>query len=320
MGNVVRFNKAIGSTDISGIVGTSPFAGPWEVYNRITKPQEDRETGHLKMGHDLEPFLLEAVKRIDPRWLVRLGLPEAAATTFAVKPGKSVHSTAGRAPTRSTPDGRIVKTARHQKAVISIEAKTAWYADRTQWARPLGDYDEWELSGDALLASAVPASYYDQAQWHMYHEGTSVCLLPVAFNYTTSVKTYVVVRDASRIGTLVAAADEFWCNYIIGGATPPPDASDGMKAHMAAAEAENEEYAPAEDIHEEYLDGLDRAKAAAAEAEKEKKKYQNLLRAAIVESGGAGLYFDSPTRKGRISYKLNKKGAKTLSVVGAKRL
>ena len=322
MNKLPRFNKAIGSTDITALAGTSPFAGPWEVYNRITKPrkEEGAEASHLSMGRDLEQWLLTAVARLDPRWLVLLGLPSEAAETFRVKEGLPIHSTAGSAVTRSTPDGRVVLSARHRRPVMSVEAKTCFYGSRQDWGRPLGDYDTWVESAAPLHASTVPANYYDQCQWHMRHAGTRVCLLPVVFNYTTTVPVYVVVRDDDRIAALERLADRFWTDCVIGDRLPPPDASEGMKQHLALQEAASEEYLPGDSTHEGYLDGLEAAKAKIAEGEAEKKTWQNQLRAAIVDSGGIGLYFNSETRKGRVSYKENKRGVKTLVTTGAKRL
>lgn len=326
---------AIGSTDISAIAGTNSFSGPWEVYNRLTKELPDKDAPHLRLGRDIEWFIItDAFKRLDKRWLIELGLPESYVRTATLKKEKPRYFdatfvrkkptrpnfTTQQAPAsvaifRSTPDGRLVANARAQRPIFTIEAKTAFYADRELWANPLGDYED--RDDGPLVESSVPAAYYDQAQWHMATTGTEVCLLPVIFDFTSYSQVYFVRRNRFRIATLLELGEQFWADYIVGDDTPSPDASEGMKLHLALQEVRSEDFLPANDGDYDAMRRLLVAREAKKTATSIEAECQNRLKLRVVESGMSGIIFDGEF-KGRFNFKMNKAGKRTVSMKGIK--
>ena len=331
--------KALGSTDISAIAGTNSFAGPWEVYNRLTKKLPDDDKPHLRIGRDIEWFVItDAFKHLDPYWLCRFGLEERCVETYTLKKEKARYFDAahalrdsyesnygtklctgkvmGETPLfRSTPDGRVVSNPRAQRPVITIEAKTAFYADRQLWGNPLPTPEEAEEA--PITESQVPAAYYDQAQWHMAATGTGICILPVIFDFTSNPVVYWVQRNSRRIRELVWLGTEFWNSYIIGDATPPPDASDGMKLHLALQEVQSADYIPAEDGDYDMVRQLFAAREAKKTAAAIEAEYQNRLRLRVVTAGASGISFDGEF-KGRFNFKMNKSGKRIMSMKGLK--
>lgn len=316
-----RFTKAIGSTDISAIVGTSPFAGPWETYMRLTQPPEDNDNDLMKMGRDLEPYIVGSVAKLDPRWLVALGLSEedSKPSRLVIREGVSRHLYFDDGlSTRSTPDG-FIPYGETDVPVISIEAKLVVYGDLSAWSGELGDYDEWVSRGLPLESSVIPAYYADQCQWHMLHEGTKITIVPMLAGFSARIKYFVIPRDEERITELLESAREFWSNYITGDDTPPPDASPAMTQYLSQKETRADSIKDATGEHVALVQDFMSAKAAYDEAGEELDKLKNQIRAAVVDSGGDTIRFKdtegapSPIL-GKVTFKRNKAGRKVLNV------
>lgn len=307
----------LGSTEQNAIMGTNSFAGPYDVYSRRAYPEDDDDKDHLRIGRMIEPFVVRmALETLETDWLVRLGLPEKFRDTWTWKPCKSefvdISKDGITCPLRSTCDAKIVGSNRHQKPLMLIEAKTAFYSDKELWGSPLSmQRDEPEFR-----ESTVPAGYYDQCQSHfMRWPELEVCLLPVMFNYTSKPSVYLVKRNPQRIAQIQRACWEFWAHHILEESPPASDATDGMSKYLAIQEATNAEYAMANDDDIDLVVAWFAAKDKQDAADRELTGIANRLKERVVATGGWGLAFGD----NRLHYKPNKNGRRTLSLKGLSR-
>ena len=308
----------LGSTEQNAIMGTNTYAGPWDVFSRRAYPQPDEDKPHLRMGRMIEPFLIKAaLSFLDPEWLVLLGMDPAFVKTWTWKPGKSefvdITKDGITCPLRSTCDGKIVASPRHQRPLMLIEAKLVIYSDSDLWSYPLSAQ---QMHPDTLRESVIPQMYYDQAQSHlMRFPDVQVCLLPVLFNYTSKPEVYYVARNNERIAEMQKACWEFWVAHIVGEAPPVSDASKGMTQYLALQEATNEMYAPATDRAIDLMEAFYKTKDEQVAVDSKLDGITNELKKMVVDTGGWGLAFGDS----RLNYKPNKNGQRRLSTKGLRR-
>lgn len=308
----------LGSTEKNALLGTNSFTGPWTVYNRRALLVPDKDKPHLREGRIIEQYIIdETWAGFDKRWLVTLGMDPEVAKTAVTKPIRSYYlnlpfGDGQVCPTRSTPDGRVVASNRHQRPLMVIEAKTAFYGDSALWGDPLGEYEE-----GPVRESTIPAGYYDQCQDHMWHTSTHICLLPVRFNFTSAAKMYWVKRNPERIEQLAAASIAFWRDHILTEIPPSPDASKGMAQYMALQEATSEEYHRAEDADYDIMRKLFTLRGQEKQIGTDLDAVANELKDRVVAHGGWGTEFNGEFT-GRLHYKPNKNGKRAFSVKGIK--
>lgn len=308
----------LGSTEQNAIMGTNTYAGPWDVFSRRAYPQDDEDKPHLRMGRMIEPFLIKAAfATLDPEWLVLLGMDPALTETWTWKPGKSefvdITKDGITCPLRSTCDGKIVASPRHQRPLMLIEAKLVIYSDKELWGNPLNAQ---QMHPDSLQESVVPAMYYDQVQSHfMRFPDVQVCLLPVMFNYTSKPEVYWVKRNNQRIAQIQRACWEFWAHHILEETPPVADATEGMAQYLAAQEATSAEYAMGDDEAIDLVMAWFAAKDKQATADRELTGIVNRLKEKVTITGGWGLAFGD----NRLHFKPNKNGRRTLSMKGLSR-
>ena len=313
-----RFTKAIGSTDISAIAGTSPFAGPWDTYRRLTRPREDKDNELMKMGRDMEPYIVNSVgTTLDPRWLEALGVTvDEPGRKIIIQEGVSRHLDFDEGlKTRSTSDGYVAVSSDPETPIISIEAKLVIYGDLSKWSGDLGDYDRWVEEGNPLESSIIPKYYDDQCQWHMMHDRTQTCIVPMLNAMSPRVRFFVIPRCDDRLDELTEMAKDFWSKYIVGNDVPRPDASAAMTAYLAEKDARSEAVKTATGEHEELALDYLKAKEESEKANKRLDELKNRLREAVHEAGGEAIKFAPESRvAGKITYKKNKTGRKALNV------
>ena len=309
----------LGSTEQNALVGSNTYCGPFEVYSRRAYPQDDDDPkAHMRIGSAIEPFLIEmALKELDEDWLFILGLDLELQGKWAWKPGHSQFTNITKdgvtCPLRSTPDGRIVASSRHQKPLMLIESKFVMYSDRDLWQYPLNAQ---QPHPDTLRESIIPPMYYDQCQSHMMGQpDVEVVLLPVLFNYTSTPAVYWVKRDNKRIAEIQRACWSFWANCILTATEPPADATEAMAQYLARKEAVNEMYAPATDDDFRLIKAFYKAKDAELAATTELNLIANQLKKRVTDTGGWGLAFGDS----RLHFKPNKNGKRTFSTKGLKR-
>ena len=305
----------IGSTMPSLISGTSPYGGPWQAFNYSREEIPQKDSVMFQVGREVEDYITRAgLKGVHPGWLEIIGLPKDALETFRFKKTPSVFFEAEGVPYRDTPDGKIVLSNRHHKPIFLIEAKRCQYSDRADWADPLpvGEAPE---EGAEITESRVPAYYRDQCQHHMFaHPGVSAVLMPVIFNWTDTPKVYVVFRDNARINELHELCKGFWFEHIKPQIPPMADSSDAMKEYLKHQEATQELYPKAEDEDYLHMYNLMEAKEHLAKIKAVIQERENTLKERVGSNYGL-TFFDN----GRISFKPNKHGTRTLSYRGVKK-
>jgi hypothetical protein len=308
------YNFRIGSTIPSLIIGSSPYGGRWQAFNYSQGLQTGDNT-MLRVGREVEDYISRAaIAAIDTEWLIELGLPPEAAETFKIKPTPSVHWESNGVPYRDTPDGKIVRSSRHHKPVFLLEAKRCQYSDRAEWANPIPikESPDGEIRD---LEGMVPQYYYDQCQHHMTaHPGVSAVLMPVIFNWTDIPRIYVVSRNEERAKELKEANEAFWFDHILPEIPPETDSSDAMKDYLKRQEATKELYPNAKDDDYLHMFNLMEAKEHLKKVEAIIQERENVLKESIGENYGL-TFIDN----GRITFKPNKHGTRTLSFRGVKK-
>lgn len=308
----------LGSTEKNALLGTNSFSGPHEVFNRRAMPTPDDDKPHLREGRIIEQYIIdESWAAFDKRWLVTLGMDPEVAKGAVTKPIKShfrelPFGDGQICPTRATPDGRVVASNRHQKPLMIIEAKSAFYGDTALWSDHLGKFEE-----GPVVESTIPAGYYDQCQDHMWHTDTFICLVPVRFNFTSAAKMYWVRRNDARIAELAQACLDFWRDHILTGLPPAPDASKGMRLYLAMQEATNAEFQPAEDKDYDLMRKFYALRNQQKHVEESLDATANEMKERVVKHGGWGVEYDGEFT-GRLHYKPNKNGKRSFSTKGVK--
>lgn len=191
----------ITSTDITRIVGESPFGGPADVYLEkvLEEPVDDKPTIAQRIGNHLEPLVLELIAE-------QFGIEVAGATTMR----HPVHSWA-----MSTPDG-LVSGGFRPGGTAEAKVKTVLFHDRDLW------HNE----------KATPPFVHVQVQWQQI-----VACCPVSYvGALIGAKPlfWIVENDDALAGALLDSGQAFHERHVLPRRPPPPDGSEGARRMLKA--------------------------------------------------------------------------------------
>jgi putative phage-type endonuclease len=272
--------EVIGGSEIATIVGLSHFkeASPIDIFLSKVEGYEREATFHMERGTFYEDGTAQ--------WFQHR-------TGFEVRPAQHVrHPTfkhVGCTPDRyfNTPDGNT--------RLLSIKVPGNWLSE--EWGEPY----EWR----------VPTAYYLQLQYEMGICGaqglcrTDYAKLAAPLNGDLVVLD--VPCDVAVIDRLFQEAEAWWARHVDAKVPPPLDgsqsASDWLRRRFPKSDKPVRVATPAEDIL--ALD-LQAAEQRLAVAEKDYEK----ARQPVVEAIGDAEGIDGPF--GRVSFKANKKGVRSL--------
>lgn len=174
----------IGGSDISAILGISPWKTAVDLWLDKTAPRADVESPVKRRGNRLEPYIADMITAEHGLQIVArnqryidLAVPYFAAEIDA------------------------------ETADENIEIKTVHPFKAREWG---------EIQTDAL-----PVHYVAQAQWGLGITGRKVCRVFALIG--DDLRPYVVERDEETIEALRARAAEFWERYVLPKLRPPLD-------------------------------------------------------------------------------------------------
>lgn len=272
----------IGSSDIAAVIGRSPWAGPWDVWARMTGllPRYDTATGSQLRGQILEPAIR--------MW-------------YAGEVGAEiVHG-----PTLTMP-GLPIEDFGHARHDGLFRLGGRLYVHEIKTTR------DWYGWGDAGTGD-VPVYYAAQAAWQAIavsdHEGEPVAATHLtAFNaIADELRVYIVPRDPKVEAALLAAGRVWYDRHIRCGQMPDVDASNGCVAAMSAMYLRpTKEWLEPTD---EHLALAADARAAKAEVDAATERF-NLAKNTLCQHIGnaygiRGVARWQPSKKGRSFYLLS---------------
>jgi len=183
--------KFIGGSDISAILGISPWKSAVDLWlDKTTPPRDDSSSAPKRRGQRLEPYIRDMIAS-------EHGLTITAANQRYVDPEVPYFA--------CEIDAECVQAVAHP--IENIEIKTVHPFKARDWG---------EVDTDAL-----PIHYVAQAQWGLGVTGRSVCRVFALIG--DDLRPYVVERDDETIEALRTKADEFWQRYVLPKLRPPLD-------------------------------------------------------------------------------------------------
>lgn len=246
--------NGIGGSDIATAAGVDPYSSPFQLWLTKTRRvdpntlHDDETRNRFRIGHKLEPVVLDLFAEDHPWLIVRPG-----AGTYAVPDTK--HHRVNVDGLAWTPNGVLDGV---------IEAKTANHRQAAAWTN-----DE------------APVQYVFQCQWAMYVTGAPRAYL-VALVDTHTLITRVIDRDEEIIAELVRRADEFW--RLVETDTPPePDPTDSTRRMLGHTHTEPDSVIELPDVWEDDLQRRDELAQLIKDLEREKTGIENRLRAHMGE-------------------------------------
>lgn len=242
----------VGGTDITALLGISPWSSPLQVWESKVNPVSDDDTSSLAMrrGLALETFIADEFTR------AKRGL-----VTYRAKP--VIHRRWG-FPAGASVD-RMVATVEHPRTPVAVlEAKTAFRFGWRDWDEKTGE---------------LPEAYYVQQQWYLAVTG-----LPLSYGVADigdpAALRIIPIRPDERIQRrCIRAAWEFWHNHVETGVPPEPNGSSGDEQVLRALYEDTvpdpavpiDEPEAAELLHE-YIAARDAARASKREADTAKQR------------------------------------------------
>jgi len=181
----------IGGSDVSAVIGISPWATPLDVFlEKKGRAESKPESEPMWWGSHQEPLLAMRYEILTGRTVV----PAGEMLTHPDEPWAVGNL-----------DGRVEGDPSR-----IIELKT------TRWASP----EEWGPSG----TDEVPLHYITQVQWYLWLAGAEVCDV-VALLGGSETRIYEVPRDDALIAQLVERCRAFWRDHVLADIPPGPTTS-----------------------------------------------------------------------------------------------
>lgn len=263
--------RRIGGTDISRIIGVSPYGGPIDAWRRIVEGYSPPENDAMRRGLRLEPVVRQ------------LYLDETGAR-LREHPG-------------------VVLSKKHAFMAASVddmavrdgsEVVCEWKTAGIRAAR------DWGTEGDE-----VPTAYLVQVAWYLAATELHAADLAVLIG-VDDFRVFRLIRDMELEAMLVERAESFWRDYCLTGKPPPPDASDSYKDWLQRRypEARGLTIDATPEVEALALQ-LRKAREEKGEAEAREQRYRNELIALMGDADVLRGEF------GRITYKNVKSAAKT---------
>lgn len=245
-----------GSTDVSKIMGTSSYAGPYDLYHSKLNDEVVEVSAQMKMGLLMEPIF----RQLAQESLEYLGLDP----DDEVIDGETYLQSGFMYSSRSTPD-----------ALLKNNKKVCFEFKRHRYEM-LEDY------GDQLT-NEVPPMEYDQVQWHMHHSGCEVCFVGVFFKGSDEMRWWRVERDEKRIKEIDEAAFQFFVSNLQGKVCPPVDATEGCLKRLKKLEQRDSSKRTFEGEEWRWAVEHDALKKSINELKKKKDEVEAKLRESIGE-------------------------------------
>src|SRR6202171_5992541 len=250
--------EGVTSTDITKIVGVSPFGNACDVYaDKLSDEPPRPSTIAQRMGDLLEPLVCELV-----------------AEEFSLRdmqPGRTVRNSV--LPWLiATPDRFVVDTK--GDALIEAKVKSVSFARRHEW-----DDDE-----------APPPHVHVQCAWHMIAKDVERCYVGALLGPLP--RFYIVEHDPELASALIDAGQDFYTRHMRP-RVPPPDAGSKGAGRVVAAVWPRDRAGvvkagpEAEAWARLYFEAAQREKAAAENKEQAKQELCRLIED-HEEMGGGG--------------------------------
>lgn len=207
--------SGIGGSDIAAIMGISPYATAYDVYQSKVEPvSEDNMSEPAYWGTVLEDVVArefakrEELKIQNVNFLMRH--PDKPWAIGNID--------------RAVINPDIAGNVRFKDGVLTtdtiLEVKTASEYVGKNW----GDEGSDE----------VPDQYQCQAQWYMGVTNTKVCYMAVLIG-GNKYRQYRIERNQELIDALFEAAEDFWVNHVLAGVAPEATTIESAKAKFAKA-------------------------------------------------------------------------------------
>lgn len=192
--------SGIGGSDIAAILGVSPYATAYDVYQSKTQPLSDEDMNEFAYwGTVLEDVVAREFSRRSGLKIQNINyLMRHPTHRFAI-------ANIDRAVVNRDVSGNVrFKEGRLTTDQI-VEIKTASEYVGKNWGNE--DSDE------------VPDQYQCQAQWYMGVTGTQVCHMAVLIG-GNKYRQYRIERNDELIDVLFETAHDFWHNHVLAGIEP----------------------------------------------------------------------------------------------------
>lgn len=212
--------SGIGASEVAAVCGLSPWAGPWDVYNRKVVGLEPDATDAMRAGNYLEDGIA--------RWYAdREGVDLAESTTLRHR----LYPWA-----LATPD-RIVSARAHADDLVrgTVRSPLRLLEVKCVSLRSAADWGEEETD-------AVPVYYGAQVQWQLEivrslgwrtPDASLISRCDVACLVAgQTLRVYHVEYDAAVAQMLLAAVKQFWEGHVRPQVPPPLDGSDACTAGL----------------------------------------------------------------------------------------
>ncbi|PJX25032.1 endonuclease [Psychrobacter sp. L7] len=191
--------SGIGGSDIAAILGVSPYATAYDVYQSKTQPVSEDSNEFAYWGTVLEDVVAREFAK-------RSGLKVQNVNFMMRHP---VHTFAVANIDRAVVNRDIAGNVRYKDGKLTtdqiVEIKTASEYVGKNW----GDEDSDE----------VPDQYQCQAQWYMGVTDTQVCHMAVLIG-GNKYRQYRIERNQELIDVLFETAHDFWHNNVLAGVEP----------------------------------------------------------------------------------------------------
>ncbi len=192
--------SGIGGSDIAAIIGVSPYATAYDIYQSKTQPLSDEDMSEFAYwGTVMEDVVAKEFSK-------RSGLKVQNVNFMMRHP---VHTFAVANIDRAVVNRDIAGNVRYKDGKLTtdqiVEIKTASEYVGKNW----GDEDSDE----------VPDQYQCQAQWYMGVTDTQVCHMAVLIG-GNKYRQYRIERNQDLIDVLFETAHDFWHNNVLAGIEP----------------------------------------------------------------------------------------------------
>lgn len=191
--------SGIGGSDIAAILGVSPYATAYDVYQSKTQPVSEDSNEFAYWGTVLEDVVAREFAK-------RSGLKVQNVNFMMRHP---VHTFAVANIDRAVVNRDVAGNVRYKDGKLTtdqiVEIKTASEYVGKNW----GDEDSDE----------VPDQYQCQAQWYMGVTDTQVCHMAVLIG-GNKYRQYRIERNQELIDVLFETAHDFWHNNVLAGVEP----------------------------------------------------------------------------------------------------
>lgn len=240
----------VGGTTAAALLGSSPWAGPWDVWAEAHAPEEgkprDQSNAATRAGVLWEPYVVSAY---------------AETRGAEVWAPLAIASAQGRPWARGSFDG----ITRRDGEIGILEIKCPYRRD------------DWGKDGEIAHTAAdlvCPVYYAIQCYWYLAVSGLPWADV-VAFFGPHDLRVVRIVADPTFQAALLSRVEDARDRIMVSGVEPDLDASEACKRALQARE--RDEAAPlTEDVHRAAL-GYYRARDAEKEAAEARKLAQNRL-------------------------------------------